>query len=942
MDEKKLFLLDGMALIYRAHFAFINSPRITSYGLNTSAIFGFCNTLLDLIKKEKPHYLAVVFDTAAPTERHIEYELYKAHREAMPEDLSKAIPYIFRLVEAFNIPVITYDGYEADDIIGTMAVQAANEGFVTYMMTPDKDFAQLVAPNIYIYKPARLGNGVEIMGVEEVLKKWEITDVKQVIDILGLWGDASDNIPGVPGVGEKTAKLLISQYGSMENILANTDKLKGKQKENFENFKEQALLSKRLATININVPVKLADFNLIMEPVDKEKTEALFNELEFRTLMKRVLGSEATYSEPAISAIKKTPKPKEDNGQMDMFGIAVETVEVKPLEPESTGAQMDTIATREHNYILVDTPELRKELIYKMGDQKNICFDTETTSVEPVKADIVGMSFSFIDAEAYYIPMPENYEEAKNILAEFKPIFENEHIEKTGQNIKYDYIILKRYDVELKGKMFDTMLAHYLMEPDMRHNMDALSMAYLNYKPVSISELIGKKSGLQSSFRNVEINIAKDYAAEDADITLQLRKFLEPKLDERNIRTLLYDLEQPLIPVLADMEFEGIKIDTAFLNNYSVELKGQITIAEQEIYRCAGITFNTASPQQLGKVLFEHMKLSEKPKKTATGQYKTDEDVLQSLSQHEIVKHILDFRQLSKLKSTYVDALPLLVNAKTGRVHTSFNQAVAATGRLSSTNPNLQNIPIRTDLGKEVRKAFIRRDENHILLSADYSQIELRIIAHISNDENMKEAFRSGHDIHTATAARIYNIPMEEVTKDQRRNAKSVNFGIVYGISAFGLANNLGIPRKEAAEIIENYFKTYPGVKDYMNNTIAFAKQNGFVETIMGRRRYLRDINSANAVHRGFAERNAINAPIQGSAADMIKIAMIKLHHRIKTENLKTKMILQVHDELLFDVPLNEVEIAKKIITEEMSKAIPMSIPIEAEAGTGNNWLEAH
>ncbi|MDZ4757595.1 MAG: DNA polymerase I [Bacteroidota bacterium] len=943
MSDKKLFLLDGMALIYRAHFAFINNPRITSYGLNTSAVFGFCNTLLDVIKKEKPHHLAVVFDTAAPTERHLEYPLYKAQREAMPEDLSKAIPYIFRLVEAFNIPVIKMDGYEADDIIGTLAVQAAQEGYTTYMMTPDKDFAQLVAPNIFIYKPARLGNGVEIMGVDEVLKKWEITDVKQVIDILGLWGDASDNIPGVPGVGEKTSKILIAQYGSMENILANTDKLKGKQKENFENFREQALLSKRLATININVPLKLEDFNLIMEPVDKEKTEALFNELEFRTLMKRVLGSDV--AEPALQPILKPAKAKVDTGQMDIFGTPAapaETVVVKPLEPQTTQEHYETIATRKHNYILIDTPELRKELIAKMAQQTNICFDTETTSIEPVKADIVGLSFSFVDAEAYYIPLPEDYNEAKIILEEFKPIFENETIEKTGQNIKYDYIILKRYDIELKGKFFDTMLAHYLMEPDMRHNMDALAMAYLYYKPVSISELIGKKSGLQSSFRNVDIEVAKDYAAEDADITLQLRKFFEPKLDERNIRNLLYDIEQPLISVLADMEFEGVKIDTAFLNNYSVELKEQIIIAEQEIYRCAGMTFNTASPLQLGKVLFEHMKLSEKPKKTATGQYKTDEDVLQSLSQHEIVKHILDFRQLSKLKSTYVDALPLLVNPATGRVHTSFNQAVAATGRLSSTNPNLQNIPIRTDLGKEVRKAFIRRDENYTLLSADYSQIELRIIAHISNDENMKEAFRSGHDIHTATAARIYNIPMEEVTKDQRRNAKSVNFGIVYGISPFGLANNLGIPRKEAAEIIENYFKTYPGVKDYMNTTIDFAKQNGFVETILGRRRYLRDINSANAVNRGFAERNAINAPIQGSAADMIKIAMIKLHKRLKTENLKTKMILQVHDELLFDVPLNEVEIAKKIITEEMSQAIPMSIPIEAEAGTGNNWLEAH
>jgi DNA polymerase-1 len=927
---KKLFLLDGMALVYRAYFAFSQNPRVTSYGLNTSAVFGFTNTLLDLFRRENPSHIAVVFDTAAPTERHIEFEQYKAHREAMPEDLAKNIPLVFKLLNGMRIPVITMDGYEADDIIGTLAKKAKTLGYTTYMMTPDKDFAQLVEENIYIYKPARLGNDVEIIGVEEVLKKWEIENVSQVIDILGLWGDAVDNIPGVPGVGEKTAKSLIKEYGSMENIYENIEKLKGKQKENFTNFKEQALLSKRLATINLNVPIEIDERGLLLEPYDKPAIEELFKELEFKTLAQRLFADNTT---------------AEQGKQTNLFGEAVPQALNKKISvstPEEGEPVYNTIGNVVHNYILVDTVEKRKDLIAELLAQKSICFDTETTAAEPMWADIVGMSFSFKAGTGYYIPLPESFEAAKTILKEFASIFESEQIEKIGQNIKYDYIILGHYGIEVKGKLFDTMLAHYLIEPDMRHNMDALSMAYLNYKPVSITELIGKKGAGQGNMRTVDINLVKEYASEDADITLQLRDYLLPKLPERNAEKLLYEVEQPLIEVLASIEREGVRIDKAFLDSYSGELEKEIALAELEVYRCAGIKFNIGSPKQLGEVLFDQMKLTDKPKKTATGQYKTDEDVLSSLSEHEIVKYILDYRQFGKLKSTYVDSLPRLINPKTGRVHTSFNQAVAATGRLSSDKPNLQNIPIRTDKGKEVRKAFIPRDENHVLISADYSQIELRIIAAISKDENMIDAFKNGYDIHQATAAKIYNISMDEVTKDMRRNAKSVNFGIVYGISAFGLSQNLGIPRKEAAEIIDNYFNTYPGIKQYMNSQVDLARERGYVETILGRRRYLRDINSANANVRGFAERNAINAPIQGSAADMIKLAMINIYKKLKGMNIKTRMILQVHDELLFDAPKDEVALVSPIIVEGMVNALPLDVPIVAEIGFGENWLAAH
>lgn len=932
MTQKKLFLLDGMALIYRAYFAFSQNPRVTSKGLNTSAIFGFCNTLLDVLNKEKPTHIAVVFDTSAPTERHIEYEQYKAHREAMPEDLRSNVPYIFRLIEAMNIQLLAMDGYEADDVIGTLALQAKEQGFVTYMMTPDKDFGQLVREQVYIYKPARMGNGHEILGVPEVLKKWEIQEVHQVIDILGLWGDASDNIPGVPGVGEKTAKSLIAKYGSVENIYNHLEELKGKQKENFINFKEQALLSKRLATINTQVPVHIDQLNLEVEPVNKELLEPLLAELEFRTLAKKLLG----VSEP----IAVSPG---EAGSTDLFGQALSNEKQNAANEEMEAETVyNNIKNTTHHYELTDTPEKQLALAALLMKQGNICFDTETTSVDPMFAELVGISFSFKPHEGYYIPVPEQREGVLEILERFKSVFENEHIQKIGQNIKYDLLVLQHYGIEIKGALFDTMLAHYLIEPDQRHNMDALSVSLLGYQPISITELIGKKGTGQGNMREVELEKVKEYAAEDADITLQIKEKLEPELGHRNANELFQQLEIPLIPVLAGMERQGVKIDTDFLNQYSITLEKEINAAEAAVYEMAGIKFNLSSPKQLGDILFEHLKIEPKPKKTATGQYKTDEDVLQGLASNPIVHHILRFRQLSKLKSTYVDALPRMVHPQTGRVHTSYNQAVAATGRLSSDRPNLQNIPIRTEEGREIRKAFIPENENYIILSADYSQIELRIIASISGDAHMKEAFVNGYDIHTATAAKIYNIPMEEVNRDQRRNAKSVNFGIVYGISAFGLSQNLGIPRKEAAEIIDNYFKTYPGIKNYMSETVASAKKNGYVETMMGRRRYLRDINSANANVRGFAERNAINAPIQGSAADMIKAAMIKIDNRLKKEQLKSKMIMQVHDELVFEVLKEETEIMKTLVLEEMTAALPLSVPVIAEVGLGQNWLEAH
>ena len=936
---KKLFLLDGMALIYRAHFALSKSPRFTSTGINTSAVMGFANTLMEVLKKEKPSHIAVVFDTEAPTERHTDFVAYKAHRESMPEDLSAALPYIFKLIEGFNIPVITKDGFEADDIIGTLAKEAEKAGFTVFCMTPDKDFAQLVSDNIFIYKPARMGNEMEIIGVPEVLAKWEIENVLQVIDILGLWGDAVDNIPGIPGIGEKTAKLLIKQYGSMENIIANAEQLKGKQRENVIAFADQGMVSKKLATIILNVPVEFDEQSLLLEEPSRELLEPLFAELEFRTLGKRVFGDGFSIGDAKASGSQQT----------DLFGNAVD----QPVSKSKTFEQLPnlfeqppvgkTIADTKPDYQLVDTAEKRKVLIDLLLQQESISFDTETTGTDANRAELVGLSFCIEVGKAWYIPISADAAEAQAVVDEFRPVLENEKIGKTGQNIKYDILVLKWYGVDIKGKLFDTMLAHYLIDPDTRHNMDVLSENYLGYTPISITTLIGPKGKNQGNMRDVPVETVVDYAAEDADVTLQLAHVFRPILKDLNAEDLITNIENPLVYVLADMEKEGVRIDMDTLISYSKDLEVDIRRFEQNVYDKAGVVFNLASPKQLGEVLFDKLQLDPKAKKTKTGQYQTGEDVLSALAhKSDIVKDILDFRQLQKLKSTYVDALPLLVNPKTGRVHTSYNQAVAATGRLSSNNPNLQNIPIRTERGREVRKAFIPRDENHVLLSADYSQIELRIIADISKEENMLDAFNKGIDIHTATAAKVYGITIEEVDSTQRRNAKAVNFGIIYGQSAFGLSQNLGIPRKEAAEMIEQYFAQYPGIKRYMTDTMNFARENGFVETMMGRRRYLRDINSANQTVRGFAERNAINAPIQGSAADMIKIAMINIHQDIKDQKLESKMTMQVHDELVFDVVKSEVEAMKKIITHRMKTAIKTTVPIEIEIGEGGTWLEAH
>lgn len=932
---KKLFLLDGMALIYRAYFALSKVPRLTSYGLNTGAIMGFTNTLLEVLKNQRPTHIAVVFDTEAPTNRHLEFEAYKAQREAMPEDLAKSIPYIFRLIEGFNIPIITRDGYEADDIIGTLAKKAESEGFTVYCMTPDKDFGQLVSDQIFIYKPARMGNGAEVLGVPEILEKWEISDVLQVIDILGLWGDAVDNIPGIPGIGEKTAKKLVQQYGSIENLIANSHELKGKQRENVENFAEQGLISKKLATILLDVPVELEENLLAIEEPDREQLEPLFAELEFRTLGKRVFGDD--YS--IVESVAKNP-----SGQMDLFATAqpepAVTSAVAPIEPVVAGLN---IHNTPHEYLLVDTEEKQQNLAKQLAALSKFCFDTETTSVDALSADIVGFSFSFEKGKAYYVPTPTDHTVAQAIVDIFKGVFEDPRIEKVGQNLKYDILLLSRYGVRVQGPLFDTMIAHYLIDPDTRHNMDVLAENYLGYTPVSITELIGPRGKKQANMRDVAVEKVVEYAGEDADITWQLHEVLKPLLAETYTLRLAEEVEFPLIYVLAEIEKNGVKIDVNTLKTFSLLLDEDIKRLEQVIYEKAGVQFNIASPKQLGEVLFDKLHLDPKAKKTKTGQYKTGEDVLLALAhKSDIVKDILDFRQLQKLRSTYVDALPGLIHPETGLIHTSYNQAVAATGRLSSTNPNLQNIPIRTERGREVRKAFIPRESGNVLLSADYSQIELRLMASLSQDKNMLDAFAAGHDIHRATAARVYGIPLEEVTADQRRNAKAVNFGIIYGQSAFGLSQSLGIPRKDAAAIIEQYFSQYTGIQEYMRKAIEFAKEHGYVETILKRRRYLRDINSANMTVRGFAERNAINAPIQGSAADLIKIAMINIQQDIVEKGITGKMIMQVHDELVFDVPKEEVEQLSSIITERMKNAIELQVPIEVEAGIGNNWLEAH
>ncbi len=922
-------------MIYRAYFALSKTPRITSTGFNTSAIFGFANTLLELLRTQQPSHIAVVFDTMAPTNRHIEFESYKANRQAIPEDLAAAIPYVYKLVEGFNIPLLTLDGYEADDIIGTLAKQAEARGYTVFCMTPDKDFGQLVTENIFIYKPARLGNGAETLGVKEILEKWEISDVKQVIDILGLWGDSVDNIPGIPGIGEKTAKSLIKQFGSMEGILANTDQLKGKQRENVETFAEQGLISKKLATIQLDVPIQLDEERLLLGEPNKEALEPLFAELEFRTLGKRVFGEEFNVSGPQGAS----------GMQMDLFGnMAAPNTHIASVGEEYVPpAAGKNVHNTPHTYILADTPASQQELAALLSTQHSFCFDTETTGTDANTADLVGLSFAIEAGKAWYVPAPPNHEGRIGVLAPFKSVLENESIEKIGQNIKYDILLLARYGVAVKGSLFDTMLAHYLIDPDTRHGMDMLAESYLGYTPVPITELIGPKGKKQGNMQDVDMAAITEYAAEDADITLQLKTVFEPLLAKAEATELAREVEFPLVHVLASMERCGVKVDVPVLRQLSESMAADTAVLEKTIYEKAGVRFNIASPKQLGEVLFEKLQLDPKAKKTKTGQYKTGEDVLLALApKSDIVKDILEFRQLQKLKSTYVDALPTMINPLTGRVHTSYNQAVAATGRLSSTNPNLQNIPIRTERGREVRKAFIPTDEDHVILSADYSQIELRLVAHMSGDSGMLEAFEKGLDVHRATAAKVYGLPLEEVTSAQRRNAKAVNFGIIYGQSAFGLSQNLGIPRSEAAQIIEQYFAQYPGIKQYMSNTINFAKEHGYVETLLKRRRYLRDINSANQTVRGFAERNAINAPIQGSAADMIKVAMIAIHDEIKRRGLQGKMTMQVHDELVFDVPKAEVPLFREFVEQHMKNALAMSVPIVVELGEGRNWLQAH
>jgi DNA polymerase-1 len=945
-NPKKLFLLDAYALIYRAYFAFSNNHRVNSKGLNTSAILGFTNTLVEVLKKEKPTHIAVVFDTAEPTVRHTEFAEYKANRQETPEDLALAIPYIIKLVEGFHIPVLFSHGYEADDVIGTLAKKAEQHGYTTYMMTPDKDYGQLVSEKIFIYKPARLGNGVEIMGVAEVCKKWDIQNVNQLIDILGLMGDKVDNIPGIPGVGEKTAIQLIKDFGSIENLLQNTDKLKGKLKEKVIEHADKAIQSKRLATIICDVPIEWDENALLMEAPNKEALRSLFMELEFRRLAEQVLGETLTTSAAETQKAAAAPKaPKGDTSQMDMFGVAdEEKVELEDAIIEDVPTVYKTIKDIPHTYHVIDTKEKRDQLIAELMKQPAICFDTETTGLDANNVDLVGISVSIKHNEAFYIPVPEDQNEAQNIVNDFKPLFENEGISKIGQNLKYDITVLRLYGVEIKGKLFDTMIAHFLIQPEMRHNMTVLAETYLHYSPVAIETLIGKKGKGQLNMRSVPLEDIKEYAGEDSDVTLQLKDKFEPLLKEAHITKLFEEIEIPLIHVLAAMEAEGVTLDKNALKELSLALEKDIVTVELEIQQLAGKQFNVSSPKQVGEILFEVLQIIEKPKKTKTGQYATGEDVLSKLlGKHDIIGKILDYRELVKLKNTYVDSLPLLVNPRTGRIHTSYNQVVAVTGRLSSDNPNLQNIPIRTERGREIRKAFVPRDENYTLLSADYSQIELRIIAELSGDAGMIEAFQTGLDIHTATASKVYNIPLEEVTSDMRRNAKMVNFGIIYGISAFGLSERLNIPRKEAAGIIENYFEKYPRIKAYMDESILIAREKGYVETIMGRRRYLRDINSSNHTVRGFAERNAINAPIQGSAADMIKIAMINIHADIKQKNLKSKMLLQVHDELVFDVHKDEVDVVKAIVTDRMRNAMPsLKVPMEIGMGTGMNWLEAH
>ena len=941
--EKKLYLLDAFALIFRAYYALIRNPRITSKGKNTNAQFGFTNTLIDLLNKQKPTHMAVCFDTSAPTERHTDFADYKANRQEAPEDIILSIPDIKRIIEGFNIPIVETDGFEADDVVGTLAKQAEKVGYQVYMVTPDKDYGQLVSENIKIYKPPYQGGDFEILGPEEVCAKWNIKRVDQVIDILGLMGDAVDNIPGIPGVGEKTAAKLLAEFDTLDNVLANADTIKGALGEKVRNGKDLAIMSKKLATIITNVPVEFHEGNYSVKAIDKDKLREVFTDLEFKTLGKRILGEEISLTDATTS-----------NGQMvqqDLFGNVVPQKEQTPVA-QSTEQEESSLLTPErnihntpHEYRAISSIDEIESLVKTLSELTEVCFDTETTGLDANQAELVGMSFAWEAGKATYVPCPADQEKTKEILQLFETVWSKKDITWIGQNIKYDLLVLKWYGIELEGPVFDTMIAHYVIEPEGKRSMDLLSAQYLGYEPVSITELIGKKGKGQGNMRDVEIEKIKEYAGEDADITLQLKQVFLPKIKEKEVERVFHEVDNPLVKVLADIEFEGVAIDVPFLQEYSKELEKAARSAEDNVYQKAGVRFNLASPKQLGEVLFEKLKLDPKAKKTKTGQYATGEDVLQKLAhENPIVEDILAFRELTKLKSTYVDALPQLINPKSGRVHTSYGQAVAVTGRLASTNPNLQNIPVRSERGKEIRKAFIPRDKDHLLLSADYSQIELRIVAAISGDPNMCEAFRLGKDIHTATAAKVYGIEESEVTKEQRYKAKSVNFGIIYGQGAFGLADNLGISRTEAKGIIDNYRKEFSGITSYMDDIVKFAREKGYVETLMGRKRWLRDINSSNFTVRGFAERNAINSPIQGTAADMIKLAMARIRDHIRKMGLKSRMIMQVHDELVFDVLRSEAETLRTLILEDMQHAMPLpnNVPVIAEAGIGENWLEAH
>ncbi|PWB24246.1 DNA polymerase I [Flavobacterium sp. HTF] len=944
--QKRLFLLDAYALIFRGYYAFIKNPRINSKGMDTSAIMGFMNSLLDVIKREKPDHLAVAFDKGGSHVRTEMYTEYKANRDETPEAIRLAIPYIQDLLNAMHIPIIESNGCEADDLIGTIAKQAEKQNYKVYMVTPDKDFAQLVSENIFMYKPARMGNGIEIWGIPEVLAKFEIERPEQVIDFLGMMGDAVDNIPGLPGVGEVTAKKFLKEFGTMENLLANTHLLKGKMKENIEANKEKGILSKKLATIIIDCDVTFNETDYELTRPDIEKTDAIFQELEFRRMAEqfdnlfKIGGTTETASPASDAKLYKKPQPKNED-QFDLFGGA--TIDNENPEQARTSFY-ETLETTTHSYQAVEGDLGIKLLLQNLQKQTAVCFDTETTGLDALHAELVGISFSYEKGKGYYVPFPESQEEAQVLIEKFVPFFENENIEKIGQNLKYDLKILSNYGVTVKGKLFDTMIAHYLINPDMRHNMDILAETYLKYSPKSIETLIGKKGKNQISMRDVALEEIKEYAAEDADVTLQLKEIFTSELDKTETKKLFDEIEIPLVSVLADMETEGIRLDVEFLSIMSKEMDIEIKSLEEKIYETAGEKFNLASPKQLGDILFDKLKIGgAKQKKTKTGQYATGEEVLTYLANdNPIVKQILDWRQMVKLQSTYILALPEQVDKKTLRVHTDYMQTVAATGRLSSNNPNLQNIPIRTERGRQIRKAFVARDENHTLISADYSQIELRIIAALSGEENMIAAFQNGEDIHKATAAKVFDVPLEEVSREQRSNAKTVNFGIIYGVSAFGLSNQTSLSRSESAALIEAYYKTYPRLRSYINEQIEFAREKGYVQTILGRRRYLKDINSANAVVRSAAERNAVNAPIQGSAADVIKIAMINIHKKLKEENWKSRMLLQVHDELVFDVHNDELEKIQPMIKHEMENAFKMAVPLEVELGLGKDWLEAH